>query len=115
MTQEFATVAESELPEDGKLPLVLNGWPVLLCRSGGAVHAVINRCTHQSAALDPGRVRRGMVMCPLHGARFALATGKCAGGTYADLMTFAVRVEDGTIHVTVPAAPPSADFTPVGG
>lgn len=110
MTIGVATVAEGDLPEDGRLPLVLDGWPVLLCRSGGSIHAVINRCTHQDAALDQGRVRRGMVMCPLHGARFDLASGKCAGGAHPPLLTFPVHVIDGTIYVTVP----DEDFPPAG-
>lgn len=46
-------------------------------------------------------------MCPLHGARFELSSGKCLGGGYASLRTFDVAVIDGMIHVAVPdEAPP---------
>lgn len=113
MSRVVPAVAEAELPEGGKLPLVLGGWPVLLCRSDGELHAVINRCPHQAATLDPGRVRRGFVICPLHGARFELASGKCAGGAYADLTVFPVSVEDGVIQIAVPDEPPLDIFKPV--
>jgi alkylation response protein AidB-like acyl-CoA dehydrogenase len=90
--------------------LVLNGWPVLLCRSGG-LKAVINRCSHQSATLAEGRVRRGIVMCPLHGARFELASGRCIGAPYAALRTFPTSVIDGVIHVEVPDERPDENIT----
>jgi nitrite reductase/ring-hydroxylating ferredoxin subunit len=53
------------------------------------------------------------VTCPLHGARFDLASGKCIGGAYQPLMTFETREADGWIEVEVPAAKPGADQVPV--
>lgn len=92
----------------------VGGWPVLLTRFEGQVHATINRCTHAAAAFLPGgRVRRGVLMCPAHGARFKAADGVCIGGTYRALRTFAVREEDGRIVVDVPDAPPGPDEMPV--
>jgi 3-phenylpropionate/trans-cinnamate dioxygenase ferredoxin subunit len=113
MTLRFPAVADNELPEEGKLALVLNGWPVLLCRSGGAIQAVINRCSHQAAALAEGRVRRGIVMCALHGARFELASGRCIGASYPALITFPTAVVGGMIHVDVPEQGPGEDFKPL--
>ena len=53
-------------------------------------------------------------MCPLHGARFEVATGRCIGAAYPDLRTFPVRVNgDGMIEVAVPDAPPGMDELPV--
>lgn len=63
--------------------------------------------------LSTGRIRRGAVMCPLHGARFELATGCCMGGAYRDLRTFQVRVVDGIIEVSVPDAKPAMEEIPI--
>ncbi|VWX48873.1 Rieske 2Fe-2S domain-containing protein [Novosphingobium sp. 9U] len=104
--------AESDFPEDGKLAVELGGWSVLIVRAEDGFHALINRCTHQAAMLSPGRVRRGAIMCPLHGARFEVATGRCVGGAYADLRRFAVRSEAGSIEVAVPAMPPGPQERP---
>lgn len=107
-------MAEADFPAEGKLAARLGGWHVLVLRADdGSFHAVNDRCTHQAALLSPGRVRRGAVMCPLHGARFDVLTGKCLGAAYPDLRTFAVRVEAGRIEVDVPDAPPGPGEMPV--
>ncbi len=95
---------------------IVEGWPVLLVRDEGALHALINRCTHQAASFAPeGRVRRGALMCPLHGARFKLETGECIGGAgYKALMRFDLRVDaEGWIEVAVPDETPGAEHLPV--
>jgi anthranilate 1,2-dioxygenase ferredoxin component len=105
--------AEAEVTSVQPLACLPNGWPVLVCRSDGGLFAVINRCTHAASTLQDGRIRRDMVACPLHGARFELATGKCVGGTYPALKTFPVRVEDGRIAVAVPDEAPGYEHMPV--
>lgn len=107
------------LPEDGidngqASPAIVNGWPVLVCKYEDQLFAVINRCTHASSALEEGRIRKGTIMCPLHGARFDLATGNCLGGaSYRPLKRFEVRVTDGWIEVATPDEKPSAEHMPV--
>lgn len=105
---------EAEFPEEGKLAMQLGGWSVLVLRTEDGFSAVNDRCTHQAAMLSPGRVRRGAIMCPLHGARFEVATGRCIGGAYADLRRFEVRISDGTIEVAVPDTEPGPNERPVG-
>jgi len=104
---------ETDIAENSAIGVVLAGWPVLIARTDGKLHAVIDRCTHASSELSTGRVRRGSIMCPLHGARFELASGKCIGGAYKPLMTFPLRVVDGFVEVAVPAEAPGAEHLPV--
>ena len=106
-------VAEAEFPADGKATAILNGWHVMIAKTDDGYHAVNDRCTHAASHLSGGRIRRGAVMCPLHGARFELATGKCIGGTYRDLRIFPVRVTDGQIEVAVPEAKPKQEELPI--
>jgi anthranilate 1,2-dioxygenase ferredoxin component len=106
-------IAEADFPADGKIATRLGGWYVLVAQTETGLHAVNDRCTHQAALVSGGRVRRGAIMCPLHGARFELATGRCVGGTYRDLRTFAVRIENGVIEVAIPDAQPSLEELPV--
>ncbi|HQS69967.1 MAG: (2Fe-2S)-binding protein [Novosphingobium sp. 28-62-57] len=114
MTQTWHTlVSENEFPAEGKLATKLGGWHVLVARTDEGLFAVNDRCTHQAALLSPGRVRRGAVMCPLHGARFEMNGGKCIGGAYKDLRSFPVRIEGGVIEVCVPDAAPGMDELPV--
>jgi anthranilate 1,2-dioxygenase ferredoxin subunit len=106
-------LAEADFPEEGKLAAQVAGWHVLVARTEDGLFAVNDRCTHQASLLSGGRIRRGAVMCPLHGARFELASGKCLGGAYADLRRFALRVEHGTIEVCLPDSAPGLEDLPV--
>lgn len=105
---------EADFPAEGKASALLGGWHVLVARTETGLAAVNDRCTHQAALISNGRVRRGAIMCPLHGARFELATGRCLGGAYPDLRTFPVRVEGGMIEVSVPTQLPGIDELPTG-
>jgi len=106
-------IAEAEFPEEGKLAARIAGWSVLVVRTDEGFSALNDRCTHQAALLSGGKVRRGAIMCPLHGARFEAATGRCIGGTYADLRRFALRIAEGIIEVAVPDTPPGPHERPV--
>ena len=109
----LAALADADLAEGGKTSMTLNGWPVFLCRNEGRLFATVNRCSHAASTLVEGRIRRGAIMCPLHGARFELASGRCIGDAYRPLKTFAIRVTDGEIQVAIPDEPPGAEHLPV--
>lgn len=103
-----------QMPVSGAETVTLGGWPVLVVRTETGLAAVINRCTHAAAAFLPGgRVRRGILMCPAHGARFSMADGGCIGGLYRALRTFPCREQDGWIEVDVPETSPGPDERPV--
>lgn len=105
--------AEIDLPAETKTTARVNGWNILLANVAGTVHAVNDRCPHAASPLSDGRVRRGIVMCPLHGARFDIATGACIGGNAGPLRRFAVRIENGRIAVAVPNTVPGMNDMPV--
>ncbi|MDW8479097.1 MAG: Rieske 2Fe-2S domain-containing protein [Xanthomonadales bacterium] len=78
-----AALAEgaARLVED---PRGLEPSGLVVVRSGGAIAVYANRCPHAGRRLDyaPGKfmARGGELVCPAHGARFALADGACLGG-----------------------------------
>lgn len=106
-------IAEQDFPEEGKLATKVDSWHVLIGRTDDGLFAINDRCTHQAALLSNGRIRRGMIMCPLHGARFELASGTCVGGAYRDLRTFPLRIESGFIEVCIPDTRPGMEDLPV--
>jgi 3-phenylpropionate/trans-cinnamate dioxygenase ferredoxin subunit len=92
-----------ELEPGGTIGVELGGWRICVARDRDAFYAVIDRCTHQDSSLVGGRIRRGAIICPLHGAPFELATGRClAQIAYAPLRSFPVRIEDGWVKVELP-------------
>lgn len=68
----------------------------------GEFLAVEDVCTHDGAELAGGPLDGDQVICPRHGARFCLRTGKAlTAPAYEDVATFPVRVNDGRIQVLV--------------
>ena len=91
---------ESEFPEEGKATARLGGWHVLVVRTESGFHALNDRCTHQAALISTGRVRRGAVMCPLHGARFDVRDGRAlTPPAVKPIAVYEVKVEQGRILV----------------
>jgi len=97
-------LAAAAIAEGEGVAVEIRGRAIFVCRSGGRLYAVSNRCTHAGSRLDGGKVCDGVVACPLHGAKFQLSTGECLSRrlNYASLKTFPVREEGGRVHVDVP-------------
>ncbi len=116
MTTAFHHVIDVDnFPEDDRHVVMVNGWRVFITRNDGDYVAINDRCPHAGSVLSTGRMRRGYIMCPLHGARFELRSGRCAGGAYSDLRMFPLRIRDGRLEVRVPVDPPDAQERPVCG
>jgi nitrite reductase/ring-hydroxylating ferredoxin subunit len=95
-----AVLTEGELPEDVLRRVQVGRVPVLLTRQGDQVLAIGERCSHLGGPLSEGRIEGGSVICPWHGSRFALATGRVLDGpaTFPE-PRFEARVREGQIEV----------------
>ena len=92
--------ALADLADDAALPAKLGNRRIALYRLDGKVHALDDVCTHALALLSQGFIEGGAVECPLHGARFDIATGRClAPPATVDLRTYEVRIEGGEVFV----------------
>jgi nitrite reductase/ring-hydroxylating ferredoxin subunit len=81
---------------------------IALFRLDGVLFALDNVCPHAGAALARGRIKDGMVQCPLHGSMFDLRTGRCrnsALGGVRSVVVHAVREVDGRVEVALTDAP----------
>jgi len=85
----------------------LAGIPIALYHLDDGFHATHDVCTHAYALMSDGYIEGDEIECPLHGARFDIRSGKCLAVAAADLSTYDVRVEDGSLMVEVPH--PGAD------
>ena len=92
------------LSDPGAFPSDYEALPVLLVRKGDAAFAYVNVCPHQGRplCLPSGRTlvsKDQFIVCPFHGASFALETGACTGGPAgkAGLKPVPVEVKDGEI------------------
>ena len=78
----------------------VDGVDVAVFMIDGHYYAVEDACTHDGAEIASGRLDGCEIICPRHGARFCLKTGKVLSPpAYEDLVTFSTRVQDGRIQV----------------
>jgi 3-phenylpropionate/trans-cinnamate dioxygenase ferredoxin subunit len=94
------TIRQSELPHAAKHIVEIDGKPILLCNWNGTIYAVSNICSHAHEKLDCGLMRNGWIACPIHGARFDLATGKAKNPpAKLPIATYPLRLKDDWIEV----------------
>jgi 3-phenylpropionate/trans-cinnamate dioxygenase ferredoxin subunit len=65
-----------ELPPSGKKLAEVDGRPIALFNVDGKFYAIDDVCTHDGGPLAEGQLTGCEIMCPRHGARFDVRTGK---------------------------------------
>jgi len=103
MSDSYARIARvSDVPEGARKVFDVGGKTVLVCHLPGRWYALSNRCSHANQSLDCGRVRSGWIACPLHGARFDLATGRALNLPATEpIATYQLRIVDDWIEILV--------------
>lgn len=87
---------------------------IVLVRHRGRVHAMGSRCSHMGGPLDEGWVQNGGLVCPWHGTRYCLSTGRVMDGpSTTPQPRFAVRVRAGQVEVKRVPEPGDEALTPV--
>lgn len=66
----------SDVPEGEVRVVECGGRSLALSNVDGELYAIDNLCTHDGGPLGEGKLRRGRVLCPRHGAAFDAKTGK---------------------------------------
>jgi 3-phenylpropionate/trans-cinnamate dioxygenase ferredoxin subunit len=67
--------AASQLRDGEACPAKLGDTPIALYQLNGQVYAIDDVCTHEYALLSQGFVEDGAIECPLHQAKFDIASG----------------------------------------
>ncbi|WP_027477216.1 nitrite reductase small subunit NirD [Curvibacter gracilis] len=77
-----------------------HGLEVALFRNDrDEVFALLDRCPHKGGPLSQGIVFGQSVACPLHNWTIALADGQAQAPDVGCTPRFAVKVEDGVVHL----------------
>jgi 3-phenylpropionate/trans-cinnamate dioxygenase ferredoxin subunit len=96
--EEIASI--NDFGDADRLEVFLGDTPALLIRVQDQFLAIEDVCTHDGQPLTKGCIEEGAIVCPRHGARFDLNTGKalCMPAT-KPIQTFEVEVRDQKIYV----------------
>jgi len=95
--EEIASI--DDFAEADRLEVFVDDIPVLLIRLQNQYFAIEDVCTHDGQPLTDGCIEGGAIVCPRHGARFDLQTGKalCMPAT-KPVRTFEIEVRDNRIY-----------------
>jgi len=106
MPEDFVPVARvTDLPDPGSQLVEVNDQLVVLVRVGGEFFALDDVCTHDGGPLSHGPVEDHAIICPRHGARFDLRTGRpLSMPATQSTTTHEVRVEGDQILIRLATA-----------
>ena len=95
-------VMKCEIPHGKKKAFDIKGKPVLISNWKEQYYACSNICSHAEEKLEGGKAVNGWISCPMHGAKFDLATGRAlALPAIKPIPVYDVRVVDDWIEVRV--------------
>jgi nitrite reductase/ring-hydroxylating ferredoxin subunit len=101
MEEGFTAVAKIDELAPGEMKFVaIERERIVLANVAGSFYALRDVCGHRNAPLSRGRLEGHVIECPLHFAQFDVRTGKLIDGPIsADVPSYEVRVEDGTVYL----------------
>ncbi len=101
---EFVPIAdEADVPPGERLFIEIDQKPIVLFNIAGQYYSIADLCSHDNGPLGEGNLDGLEVICPRHGARFDVRTGKVlALPAVEDIPAYPVRVVDGEIQIGVP-------------
>jgi nitrite reductase/ring-hydroxylating ferredoxin subunit len=94
----FSTESEARqrIQPDRPQLLIINEKRICLVLHDDKFLAVQDACSHNGQSLSKGKVNYlGEIVCPWHGYRFNLNTGRPCDSSSPDLVTYSIRI-DGT-------------------
>jgi 3-phenylpropionate/trans-cinnamate dioxygenase ferredoxin component len=98
---EYVRVAKTGEVVPGTMKRVdVAGHRVVLVNVGGEILAIDDTCSHEEASLSQGTLSGEVVVCPKHGARFNVKTGRVLSlPAVRSVAVYPVRVEGDEILV----------------
>ncbi len=99
----IAVAAVDELKEGERLFIEIDGQPIVILRIADQYYAIADVCSHDDGPVGEGSLEGFEIICPRHGARFDIRTGKVlALPAFVDIPAYPVRVVDDQIEIGLP-------------
>lgn len=101
---EYVEIAPADQLTDGeRLFVELGGKSIVLFNLAGKLFAIGDTCSHDNGPVGDGEVEENEIICPRHGARFDIHTGKATSlPALEDIQAYPVRVVEGMVQIGVP-------------
>ena len=103
---EFLEIAPvDQVPDGERMFIEVEGKSIVIFNLAGTLFAIGDVCSHDNGPVGDGEIEEYEVICPRHGARFDIRTGKATSlPAVVDIPSYPVRVVEGMIEIGVPKA-----------
>jgi 3-phenylpropionate/trans-cinnamate dioxygenase ferredoxin subunit len=110
--QEVYVAAALEIPEGARKIVKVGDLSVGVFHHHSGWYAVRNHCMHRGGPVAAGLLEGDNLVCPWHGYRYDLATGKLLVDPSVKLDTYSITIRDGEIYLLVPEVGQMDAFMP---
>lgn len=98
----FPVASVDELVPGERIFIDVNNEPVVIFQVGDQYYAIGDRCTHDNGPLGDGDLDGFAIICPRHGARFDIRSGKAILlPAVKDTPWYPTRVREGQIEIGI--------------
>lgn len=92
-----------QLPDGERVFLEVAGKSIVIFNLAGKLFAIGDVCTHDNGPVGDGEIEDNEIICPRHGGRFDIRTGKVTSlPPVKDIPSYPVRVVEGMIEIGMP-------------
>jgi len=101
---EYLAVASiEEFKNMGRLFIEIDGKPIVIIKLADQYYAFADVCSHDEGPVGEGELEGFEIICPRHGARFDIRTGKVlALPAFVDIPAYPVRIAGDQIEIGLP-------------
>ena len=101
--EKYYRIAKAaDIPDGERLFFELDGKPIVLFSLKGEYLALADLCSHDDGPIGQGEIEGDVIICPRHGAKFDVHTGKVlAFPAVKDIPVYPVRVKDEYLEVGI--------------
>ncbi len=101
--QYYPIAPLTDLPPGERLFVEIGERYIVIFNIAGELYAIGDVCSHDGGPVGDGDLEGYEVICPRHGARFDVRSGRVlALPAVVDIPAYPVRVVDGTIQLGIP-------------
>lgn len=101
---EFLPIASvDEIGNGQRLFIEIDDRSIVVFNIAGSIFAIADICSHDDGPLGEGELEGFDLICPRHGARFDVRSGKVLSlPAFVDIPAYPVRIVDGQVEIGIP-------------
>ena len=102
MSEWIDVVKTTDLPPGSRKVISCDAGEIAVFNLAGEFYAIEDICTHDGGELASGKCDGDQIICPRHGARFCIKTGKSlTPPAYEDVESFPVRIAADIVQIDI--------------